>query len=234
MNVRKSRIELSANRRLSAIALLPQAQARSLISIEKYNPGPLQRANDCLHVRGMRHMPSVFKVAECREANPRLSRELVARPSDHRSCCSTLAGSNCGHAGSLQQKPSKSILVLTGHLKSIIIIELTVCESVATTLADLTTTRYVENGIMADSENSPACALRNAQIEVKTFLYELRVLFEGLAHGVKSLIGNPAALPVKSELGVLESFIDQGVEAFDGYKQSTDRLLSWPAEPTAD
>jgi hypothetical protein len=87
---------------------------------------------------------------------------------------------------------------------------------------------------MADSENSPACALRNAQIEVKTFLYELRVLFEGLAHGVKSLIGDPAALLVKSQLGVLESFIDQGVEAFDGYKQSTDSLLNWPAEPTAD
>ena len=80
---------------------------------------------------------------------------------------------------------------------------------------------------MADSENSPACALRNAQIEVKTFLYELRVLFEGLAHGVKSLIGDPAALPVKSELGVLESFIDQGVEAFDGYKQSTDSKRSF-------
>ena len=46
---------------------------------------------------------------------------------------------------------------------------------------------------MADSENSPACALRNAQIEVKTFLYELRVLLEGLAHGVKTLLSDAGA-----------------------------------------
>jgi hypothetical protein len=87
---------------------------------------------------------------------------------------------------------------------------------------------------MADSENSPACALRNAQIDVKTFLYELRILLEGLAHGVKTLIGNPDAGPVRSELDLLASFTDQAVEAFEGYKPSIDTVLSWPAEPVAD
>jgi hypothetical protein len=87
---------------------------------------------------------------------------------------------------------------------------------------------------MADSENSPACALRNAQIEVKTFLYELRVLLEGLAHGVKTLLSDAGAQPIKPALEVLESFIDQAIEAFDGYQLSIDTLLSWPAEPAAD
>jgi hypothetical protein len=87
---------------------------------------------------------------------------------------------------------------------------------------------------MADSENSPACALRNAQIEVKTFLYELRVLLEGLAHGVKTLLSDAGAQPIKPALEVLESFIDQAIEAFDGYQLSIDTLLSWPDEPAAD
>jgi hypothetical protein len=87
---------------------------------------------------------------------------------------------------------------------------------------------------MADTENSPACALRNAQIEVKTFLYELRVLIEGLAHGEKTLIGNRDAEPVRSELEVLASLTDQAVDAFEGYKLSVDAVLSWPAEPAAD
>jgi hypothetical protein len=87
---------------------------------------------------------------------------------------------------------------------------------------------------MADSKNSPACALRNAQIEVKTLLYELHTLLAALAHGVKTLLSNPTAQPIKPELEVLESFINQAVEAFDGYQLSIDSLLSWPAEPAAD
>jgi hypothetical protein len=98
--------------------------------------------------------------------------------------------------------------------------------------------RNVHSGVGTGSLRIPSTqdqrSRKRSGIEVKTFLYELRVLFEGLAHGVKSLIGDPAALPVRPQLGVLESFIDQGVEAFDGYKQSTDSLLNWPAEPTAD
>jgi hypothetical protein len=87
---------------------------------------------------------------------------------------------------------------------------------------------------MADSENSPACALRNAQIEVKTFLYELRVLLEGLAHGVKTLLSDAGTQPIKHALEVLESFINQAIEAFEGYQLSIDTLLSWPDEPAAD
>ena len=87
---------------------------------------------------------------------------------------------------------------------------------------------------MADSENSPACALRNAQIEVKTLLYELRTLLAALAHGVKTLLSDAGAQPIKRALEVLESFINQAIEAFDGYQLSIDTLLSWPDEPTAD
>jgi hypothetical protein len=90
------------------------------------------------------------------------------------------------------------------------------------------------NGIMADSENSPACALRNAQIEVKTFLYELQTLLAALTHGVKALVSNAGADAVKLELQVLQSFIDQAVGAFDGYQLSIDTLLAWPDEPAVD
>ena len=83
---------------------------------------------------------------------------------------------------------------------------------------------------MADSENNPVSALRNAQIEVKTLIYEIRIVLEAMSHGLKALLNKPYTEPLKGELVILENFANQLVEALEAYKESLDELLSWSPE----
>jgi len=41
---------------------------------------------------------------------------------------------------------------------------------------------------MAESEDSPACDLRNAQIDAGTLMFEIRTVLEALSHGIKLLL----------------------------------------------
>jgi hypothetical protein len=83
---------------------------------------------------------------------------------------------------------------------------------------------------MADSENNPVGALRNAQIEVKTLIYEIRIVLEAMSHGLKALLNKPYAEPLKGELVILENFANQLVEALESYKESLEDLLNWSPE----
>jgi hypothetical protein len=83
---------------------------------------------------------------------------------------------------------------------------------------------------MADSENNPVGALRNAQIEVKTLIYEIRIVLEAMSHGLKALLNKPYTEPLKGELVILENFANQLVEALESYKESLDELLNWSPE----
>jgi hypothetical protein len=83
---------------------------------------------------------------------------------------------------------------------------------------------------MADSENNPVSALRNAQIEVKTLIYEIRIVLEAMSHGLKALLNKPYTEPLKGELVILENFANQLVEALESYKESLDELLNWSPE----
>jgi hypothetical protein len=66
---------------------------------------------------------------------------------------------------------------------------------------------------MADHENNPPHALRNAQVEVNTLIYEIRVVLEALSCGLKALLDKPYTEPLKGELVILENFANQLVEA---------------------
>ena len=83
---------------------------------------------------------------------------------------------------------------------------------------------------MADSENNPPHALRNAQVEVNTLIYEIRVVLEALSCGLKALLNKPYIEPLKGELVILENFANQLVEALESYKEPLDELLSWSPE----
>jgi hypothetical protein len=83
---------------------------------------------------------------------------------------------------------------------------------------------------MATSENNLPCALRNAQIEVNTLIYEIRVVLEALSCGLKALLNKPYTEPLKGELVILENFANQLVEALESYKEPLEELLSWSPE----
>ena len=83
---------------------------------------------------------------------------------------------------------------------------------------------------MADSENHPSHALRNAQVEVNTLIYQIRVVLEALSCGLKELLDKPYTEPLKGELVILENFANQLVEALESYKEPLDELLSWSPE----
>jgi hypothetical protein len=83
---------------------------------------------------------------------------------------------------------------------------------------------------MADSENNPPHALRNAQVEVNTLIYEIRVVLEALSCGLKALLHKPYTEPLRGELVILENFANQLVEALESYKEPLDELLSWSPE----
>jgi hypothetical protein len=83
---------------------------------------------------------------------------------------------------------------------------------------------------MATSENNRPHALRNAQVEVKTLIYEIRIVLEALSHGLKALLNKPSTEPLKGELVILENFANQLVEALESYKESLEELLSWSPE----
>lgn len=87
---------------------------------------------------------------------------------------------------------------------------------------------------MADSENNLAFALRNAQIEVNTLIYEIRVVLEALSCGLKSLLSKPYTEPLKGELVILENFANQLVEALEAYKEPLQELLSWSPDRSQD
>jgi hypothetical protein len=72
--------------------------------------------------------------------------------------------------------------------------------------------------------------LRNAQVEVKTLIYEIRIVLEALSHGLKTLLNKPHTEPLKGELVILENFANQLVEALESYKESLEELLSWSPE----
>jgi hypothetical protein len=83
---------------------------------------------------------------------------------------------------------------------------------------------------MADSENNPVGALRNAQVEVQTLIYEIRIVLEAMSHGLKALLNRPYTEPLKGELVILENFANQLVEALESYKESLEELLNWSPE----
>jgi hypothetical protein len=83
---------------------------------------------------------------------------------------------------------------------------------------------------MATSENNSPGALRNAQVEVKTLIYEIRIVLEALSHGLKALLNKPDTEPLKGELVILENFANQLVEALESYTESLEELLSWSPE----
>ena len=82
---------------------------------------------------------------------------------------------------------------------------------------------------MAEDDNNPDIDLRNAQIEVKTLIYEIRTVLEALVHGFKMLLQRSDAEALKRELGILENFVTQIIEALEAYEEPLRILMSWPA-----
>lgn len=86
---------------------------------------------------------------------------------------------------------------------------------------------------MADNDNSPDTELRNAQIEVKSLIYEIRTLLEALAHGFKLLLKRPETEGFKREIGILENFVTQIIDALDSYEEPLRIITRWPATDLA-
>lgn len=78
---------------------------------------------------------------------------------------------------------------------------------------------------MADSEDSPADDLRNAQIDAGTLMFEIRTVLEALSHGIKVLLKKHQDEPLKSELLVLESFSNHAVDAMGSLDEQMAFLL---------
>ena len=78
---------------------------------------------------------------------------------------------------------------------------------------------------MADSKDSPAYALRNAEIDVGALMFEIRTVLEALSHGIKLLLKKHQNEPIKSELMVLENFSNHSVEAMGSLEEQMEVLL---------
>lgn len=87
---------------------------------------------------------------------------------------------------------------------------------------------------MAESEDNPACDLRNAQIDAGTLMFEIRTVLEALSHGIKLLLKKHQEDPVKSELLVLESFAGHAVEAMGSLDEQMAILLGCPSAPVPE
>ncbi|NJM36307.1 MAG: hypothetical protein HC850_18230 [Rhodomicrobium sp.] len=81
---------------------------------------------------------------------------------------------------------------------------------------------------MADADNNPSADLCNAQIELKTLIYEIRKVLEALTHGFKTLMKRPEADALKRELGILENFVTQIIDALEAYEEPLRLLTTWP------
>ena len=78
---------------------------------------------------------------------------------------------------------------------------------------------------MTDSEDSPACALRNAEIDVGALIFEIRTVLEALSHGTKVLLKKHQNEPIKNELLVLENFSNHAVEAMGSLEEQMEVLF---------
>ena len=78
---------------------------------------------------------------------------------------------------------------------------------------------------MADSEDSLACALRNAEIDAGALMFEIRTVLEALSHGIKILLKKHQNEPIKSELLVLENFSNHSVDAMGSLEEQMEVLF---------
>ncbi len=86
---------------------------------------------------------------------------------------------------------------------------------------------------MADNYSEGGQGSRCVNIELAVLAYEIRVLVEVLLMGIQSLMENPAAAPVKEELGVLAKLAGQGAEALVALDAALDDPAEDPAEEPA-